>query len=324
LSESRNKTFEAIIKAIKEHGKVLIAGHHNPDGDCIGACFAMALVFAGMGVEPVILLEPFAENYNFLDGAEYVYKGDISAVDGGAMLCLDCATRDRLGDFEPLLDQAEFTAVIDHHISEKPPFAQLNIIDGKAAATCEILCELLSGIGVEITRSAAAALYAGIVFDSGCFRHTSTTPRTYEIAASLLETGIDFNLIQRKIMYEHSPTQAKAFAAAILGMRIVPELNFAITGLTHSQMSDIGAVSTDLEGIVEYMLNTRGVEIAALLSERNPGTVTISFRSIKLNVRGIANALGGGGHIHAAGCKQSGTVDEAAETVIKAVKEARG
>jgi phosphoesterase RecJ-like protein len=175
-----------------------------------------------------------------------------------------------------------------------------------------------------ITEETAAALYTGIITDTGCFRHKSTTPRTLEVAAKLLKYGINFNEIQRRVIYEHSVTESRLLAAAINNMKVLPDIKLAISAVSKEQMQEIGAVPTDLEGIVEYILNTKGVESSALLSEREKNVVHISLRSTRINVRDIAAAVNGGGHIHAAGGRHYGTVEEAFEIITKAMREAYG
>ncbi|MCL2704180.1 MAG: DHH family phosphoesterase [Defluviitaleaceae bacterium] len=319
-----SKNFTKVFNAAKKSGHVLIAGHHNPDGDTIGACFALALAFAQKGITPVVLLEPFSERFGFLRGAEYIYNGDIDALNGDILICVDCAAKDRLGKPQGLIDRVKTVVSIDHHDSaDDPPFADINIVDGLAAATCELLYFLINPI-FKITPDIAAALYTGIVTDTGCFRHKSTSPRTYDAAARLLERGIDFNMIQRRVVYEHSPTEAAIFAAAIGGMNILSDIKLAVTALSYELMTSAGAVSTDLEGIADYMLNTRGAEVSALLTERKPGIINISLRSTGLNVREIARKLNGGGHVHAAGGSVRGSIEEVTELVIKMIGEANG
>lgn len=314
--------FKRVVDAALEHGRVFIAGHINPDGDAVGSCFALAVYFAHLGIVPCILLEEFSDRFDALPGAEYVHRGQ-EIVDGEVLICLDCATKERLGPALSLFDRAALTVAIDHHVSNTL-YSMINIIDDKASSACELMYLLLEGIGAGITIDMAEALYTGIIADTGCFRHSSTTARTHIVTAKLIQTGVDFGGIIRKVIYEHSEVEAAAFAAVINGMRIVPDLRLALSGLDYEQLESIGAKGSDLEGIVEYMLNTVGVEAAAMLSEREPGLVNVSLRSVKLNVNEIAKTFGGGGHVNAAGCRLRGTMREAADMIEQAVRKVYG
>ena len=316
--------FNLVINAARKSKSVIISGHQNPDGDAVGSCFALALAFANLDIKPIVMLEPYSARYDFITGSQYLSQNlypDNFIPDTEVAISLDCANKERLGPGLEPFEKASIKVVIDHHVSNSL-YGTVNIIDEKASSTCELLLNLLDGSGVEITPDIASALFAGIITDTGGFRHNSTTPRTFLAAARLLETGIDISQIQRQAVYEHSPVEASVFALAVGGMRIVPELKLAVAGLTHDQMWERGATGTDLDGIAEYMLNTRGIEVSALLSERKPGLINISLRSTELNVNKIAGSFSGGGHVNAAGCRISGDIPMAIETIIQAVRTA--
>jgi len=315
LSQQKND-FLNIVNKVRERGKVLIAAHHNPDGDAVGACFAMANFFAGLGVKPSIILEEYPSRYNFLERRNFFEPNE---TDGEILFCLDCGDLERLNHAADIFKKAGLTVNIDHHLSNSM-FADINIVDVKAASVCEILYELINDAGFEVTKDIAEALYTGIVTDTNAFRNKNTTPRTLRVTACLHEKGIDFNMIQKTaVYYQHSMSEAKIFAAAVGGMRFIPDIKLNIAAVTNKQMEEAGAIPADLEGIAEYMLNIVGVETAVLLSERVPGSVNLSFRSLHLNVRDIAEKFGGGGHIHAAGGKVEGSLEKVCANVINMV-----
>ena len=308
-------------------GSIFITGHTNPDGDCIGACFALALALRQMGKFPMIVLEEFSSRFDFLSGHEFLYKGCVSDIDKiDVLFCLDCAAVERLGIARPLVAKADLVVNIDHHASadEREPFADINIIESKAAAACEILYEILVQNGVEITKNIAEALYVGILTDTGCFRHPTTTPKLHRIAAALHETGIDFSDVQQRVVYDQTPVEAAAFSAAIASTKIHDDMKIATAFLTYDDMQRIGAKPMDLEGIVGYIRSIKNVEIAAFFSEREKGKVHISLRSKTKSVREIAARLDGGGHDQAAGCRFVGNVKEAIAAVLSLARELYG
>ncbi|MCL2407487.1 MAG: tRNA pseudouridine(55) synthase TruB [Defluviitaleaceae bacterium] len=323
--------FKTALEAAKHHGTAIIAGHTDPDGDCVGACFALALAFTQIGVKPVILLESFGDSFAYLNGAEYIFTGDLNGVNITApFFAVDCADKTRLGRFAGLLSEDRLFINIDHHRKEFELAdnlgMEIDITDTAAAATCELLFHLLKNVGIEITKDIAAALYTGIVTDTGGFRHKSTTSGTMRVSAILMEAGIDFNYIRRKNLHEHTAKQAYMLALAVSSMKVYDDCKLAIGTVEHSQFIAYDAVANDFEGVADYLLNTEGVEVAALITGREVGSFNISLRSLYINTQNIAVKLGGGGHVHASGCKFSGSLEEAKALLLSLVVEeqARG
>ncbi len=189
-------------------GYVYIAGHSNPDSDSVGSCFALALAMRGIGVEPVILLDKFSDKYSFLKGNAYVFNGIKYDMAPDVMVCLDCATKERLGAAETIFNNARETYNIDHHISNDL-YASVNIVEPLSSSTCEVVYGFIKNMGVKITKDIAAALYTGIIGDTGSFKHSCVTPETHLITGELLRAGINFSDIQRRTLYEHSFTEAR-------------------------------------------------------------------------------------------------------------------
>jgi phosphoesterase RecJ-like protein len=309
-----------LLNDCRNAGRVYIAGHKNPDGDAVGACFALALAMRGVGVEPVVLLDAYSEKFSFLAGNEFVYAGGPESLAPEVLICLDCASDERLGHACFILERAKVSYNIDHH-GGNTLYADYNIVDAGKASSSEMVYGLIKDLEVPLTKDIAAALYTGIIGDTGAFRHSSCTPETHIITAELLRTGFDFSRVQRLTIYEHSLTETKIFAEAIRGLTIVPKLNFAYSCLGMAQLNAAGAKGIDLDGIPEYLLNTRGVETSALLSEREDGVVYISLRSVRINVRSVAERFGGGGHMNAAGFRMRAGMDAALEALSGGIKE---
>ena len=302
------------MKNIEKADTVYITGHINPDGDCIGSTFAFALAMAGLGKKPVILIEDYSERYNVLKGNEYVFKGDYDSIKPDVMFSIDCADIERLGNAKAVFERARYTCNIDHHISNTN-FADENIVNGKASSACEVVYEIIKD-EVNIDRDIATALYTGILTDTGGFMHNCTSERTHQIAGILVSMGVDTPYIHTKFLMEHSFTEVKIFAKALEKMRI--ENNVAYTFVTKEEMESCGALPTDLDGIVSYLLNTEGVEVSLFASEREDDIVKLSFRSKKINVNEIASLFGGGGHILASGASAKGNIED---VVNKALNE---
>lgn len=304
------------LYGILSRGKnFVISGHINPDGDAVSSCLAMALSIKMLGGNPIVLLGEHSKRYNDLAGREFIYKGDWETVSGDVFIALDCATKHRLLAAETVFDRTPVTVNIDHHISNNN-FATYNYVNPNASSTCEVVYELINN-SIPINLEIATALYTGIVFDTGGFRHKSTTHDTFEIAAKLVRFGIDFSKIQREIIHSHSYEEAKIFGIALKNLEMIKGTSIGVSYLTVEDMQSAKAKYSDLDNIVEYVLNTDGVEVALLFSEREDKTVKASMRSTGLNLIPIASKFGGGGHKNAAGASLECGLKEAIQAVAE-------
>jgi len=309
----------AFLRAIDMHENIVIAGHVNPDGDAVGACFAMALFAASRGKKPVLLLGTYAPQYDCLRGREFLWRGNWADVPCDLFIALDCGGKDRLGAAQSIFDRADMTVNIDHHASNDG-FAMLNCVDIHKSSASELLYTILRGMA-PVDTEMASALFAGIVFDTGGFRHSSATADTFTVTAELLRLGIDASTLQRKVIYTHSVPATRIFSTALAKARFSANAPIVYTALTHVDMDAAGAKPHDLERIVDYLLDIEGAAVSILVSEREGNICKISLRSRKLNVNAIAAQFGGGGHQKAAGASIVGTADEALTAILAACEE---
>jgi len=179
----------------------------------------------------------------------------------------------------------------------------------------------------------ATCIYAGIIGDTGGFRYSSTSQKTMEIAAKLMATGIDFPYIYAEILHKHSFAAAKAFGMALANCESAADGRIVYTYLTREMLATAGADSSDMDNVVEYLMSTRGAEVAIFFYERHqqvksdspapPATspdeakkIKVSMRSKGLHIGRIAAELGGGGHRMAAGCTVLGNIQDVMQDVL--------
>lgn len=303
-----------IPEDIKNINTVYIAGHINPDGDAVGSCFAFAFAMKKLGKKPVILLDKYDPRYDILNGREYIYTGDYDELQPDIFFALDCGSKERLGKAESVFDRAKFKYNIDHHISNSG-YGDINIINGYASSASEIVYEIISKFA-PIDKLIATAIYTGILTDTDGFMHNCTSERTHQIAGKLVAYGVDTPVIHSKILKEHSLIQAKVFAKAITNL--VVENGISYTTLTAEEMKSCGADASDLDGIVEYILNINGVNVSMFATERKNNIVKLSFRSRTIDVNEVASLYGGGGHKLAAGAS---VCNKPLDIVVKEVSE---
>jgi len=266
-----------------------------------------------------VLLHDYSEIFDCIPGREFRFTGDFDSISPDVFLSLDCGSKERLGKYAAVFDKSKTTINIDHHMSNDR-FAQYNLIDESASSTCQILFTLIS-MYVPICDDTAAALYAGIVYDTGGFRHSCTTPKTHEITAMLLGINFNHSEIYNRLMHIRSLREARCFGTALLNVRLSDDGTVAYGSLSDEELGALDATGKDLEGIAEYMLGIRGVEAAVFAYATDADNCKLSFRSVGIDVGTIAKNMGGGGHMLAAGCNLNSGVDAALSMAVTAVYE---
>lgn len=310
-------SLEEIREILMSSNNILIAGHVNPDGDCIGACFGLGLALKKAGKQVWVSLEKYNKKFHVIPGNELVAECP-AGITPGLFAALDCADKQRIGGAVEAFAKAPVTVCIDHHATNTG-LADYNFIMPNASSTSELIYHLVQGI-TEIDKDIAGAIYAGIVYDTGGFRHGCTGSETYRIAGELLKTGIDFTTIYNELMYRHSYTETKIFTRALVNLTVRDDCPVVYSYVSREDLKETGATGQDLDGTVEYLLNIRGIEVSFFVYEKNNKQVKVSFRSKGKNVGGIAAAFGGGGHHNAAGCTLDDSIDSAVAKVISILK----
>ncbi len=311
-----------IADALKNAENVVLSGHTNPDGDAIGSCLALASALRLMGKPVYVLLEEYSPKYNVIPGRELIYKDEYSSLNPDVFVSLDCAIPDRMGRPSKLFKRARMRICIDHHIAEKL-YGHLNYVDREASSTGELVFNLIKHLPVVPDKNIYTAIYAALVSDTGGFRHSSTKKSTLLAAAEIIE-HIDFNDVYNELMFRHSLPETKILSRTIEKTTIDPQYPIAYTTLTSQDYADCGATYKDLDGVVEYILGIRGVQVSMLVydkSEKKPGEVKVSLRSRRLNVSAIASKFGGGGHHLAAGASLTTDMQSAVSIVLDEIKK---
>jgi len=320
---------------------IIIAGHVDPDGDCIGSCFALAHALAFFGKKPVILHDNYPARYDYLAGAghsvseirsdtellthvsgrDYLHSGDTNGLKCDVFVVVDCGDKKRLSARSLLMfESCPITINIDHHISNDN-FAKHNLVDSAAPSTCEIIYRLIIGTSVPITTDIASALYTGIVCDTGSFRFSNTTPETLEIAAHLMRTGIKHQNIQQAVFHRTKGAVA-AVGLCVRNMSFLEGYPITYSIMASEDLKKAGINTSDLSDLAAFLRNVEGIDLSITFSERPDGRVKVSLRSITADVNAIASRFGGGGHINAAGALIEGKMDEIVKNVLEQAKAA--
>ena len=318
---------DEIRALISNRDNFYISGHVNPDGDSIGACFGLGLALEKMGKKVQVLLEAFHSKYTVIPGNHLIWDGTdpLSEPDDATLICVDCADISRLtGHAKSMAETLSHTICIDHHYSNTS-FAKYNFVDGTASSTCEMVYRLLDNF-VALNQDIASALYAGMVSDTGGFRHAATSKDTLEAVSNLISLGIPFTEIYTELVHLRTYTEIKLLTRVLNSCRRSQDAQIVHACVPQDMMIGFegtpDATINDLEGVVEYLLNIRRAKVSLLVYDRGGGEVKISLRSRKINVGAIAQQFGGGGHRLAAGATIKGNVFEVRDKVLPLIEEA--
>ena len=288
-----------VCRRMRAETGVALAVHEKPDTDALGAAAGMLDLFAQLGAEARLYVSPAEklplESYLLPAGA--VERG--MPAPGLPLYALDCGAQPRLA-----LERTSgfpFLVDIDHH-HDNTRYGDLVYVRGDASSTSEMVCDIARALGLAPSAPAATALYAGISFDSGHFRHASTSAHTFATAAWLAESGVDVTAVYRELYEQRSSASLRLWAHAVLAAQAVAEGRGLVAQLLLSDYEAAGAHEDETEGIVESLRAVDGVEVAALVKEQSDGRrVRVSLRSSGLDVSAVAARQGGGGHRMAAG-----------------------
>lgn len=293
-----------------------ITGHVRPDGDCVGSNLALynyaVKNFPDMKVD--VFLEKPTDKLSFIRGFDKINSDYASDTVYDIMICLDSASKERIGRANKFFKTAALTVNIDHHVSN-PEYADLNHVEGNSSSACEVLYGLLDP--EKLDRDIAIALYTGIIYDTGVFKYGSTSPDTMRIAAALMEYGIPTNYIVDSSFYAKSYDENRIFGYALMNSTLAYDGRVIYSSITKQDLKDFGVSSRELEGIVSQLRLTIGIQCAVFLSEIGPLEYKVSLRSgDEIDVNVIASKFGGGGHVRAAGATLHGTRDECMQALL--------
>jgi bifunctional oligoribonuclease and PAP phosphatase NrnA len=315
--------FQSVAKALMGARRIASLCHENPDADTLGAAIAIALIAERLGKEyEIIAPQRPAAMYAFLPRFDEIVLEPSGTADV-AVVC-DAATLERIGPMASThrewLARAEILN-IDHHATNSG-FGAANLVDSSAAATCQVIGDLLPDLGIEPDVELATALLAGIVRDSHSFADTNTSPRTLRLAATLLEAGAPLAAIYRFLFAEMPYARMLLWGKLLDGLGQRRDGRIVYACLTLAMLEETGTEQPDADGIAEFIAQAKGAEVTLLLRELGPDETRTSIRTSELvDASEIARPFGGGGHVRRAGCTVAAPLGEAVARVLQVCEE---
>ncbi|MDU3724599.1 MAG: bifunctional oligoribonuclease/PAP phosphatase NrnA, partial [Clostridium celatum] len=276
-------TLSQIANLILEGKKIGITYHVSPDGDAVGSVLALLNALRSLNKECyVISKDSVSDNLKYLKGSDEI-TGDITEAkdETDIIVVLDCGNLDRVS-----ANLEEFTGKIiniDHHLSNDK-YGDINYIDSKAAATAEIIFELVNIMGIDfsiendITKDIGTCIYTSIVTDTGGFRHSNVTDRTHNICSTLKKINVNNTFIYQSLFDNKEFNRIKIIGKALSKMELILGGKVALIELNKTFADEFGGEIGDTSDIISYGLQIKGVEVTLLLKEVEDG-VKASLRA---------------------------------------------
>lgn len=311
-------TVSELYQYVDSANQPYIIGHNNPDGDCIGATTALALLFRKLGRDVPVLLIDVPDTYDFLPVDEFLSEEIPTHCD--LMIALDSGDKDRFGYFNGVVDNATRLINIDHHDSN-PNYGDKNYVLSDMSSTCELLYSMIDDMSL-MDQDIAKCLYTGIVYDTGVFKHSNTTKSTHKVAGELIETGINFSEIIDHVFYYKSVKSLKVRKVAIERLELLEQDKVSFTYVNLSDMKALNAVKKNTEGIIQMITEIYGIKCSVFIYEIKEGIFKVSLRGKDdMNVCEVAQVFGGGGHIKASGCTVEASIEEVKEKLLVEIRK---
>ena len=298
-----------LIEMIETAETIAVLGHIHPDGDCVGSCLAVCNYIREQYPEKVVqvYLEKPPVKFNYLKYFDEICQDAHTGKTYDLCICLDSAALDRLGEFAAYLDSAQASICLDHHVTNSG-YAQENFVL-EASSASEVVYGFLDLD--KISKETAECIYTGILHDTNVFKNSNTTEHTMEVAGKMMSKGINFAKIIDESFYRKTYVQNQILGRALLESVVFLHGTCIFSVVRRRDMEFYGVESNDLDGIVDQMRITEGVEVAIFLYEIENHVFKVSMRSNNyVNVSKVAAYFGGGGHIRASGCTMNGSVHD--------------
>lgn len=305
-----------VLSRLLKAERILLLCHKNPDGDTLGSAAALYWALKKLGKEEVAVLcadlIPARYDYMKIERFEGQFEPDyVVAVDVASIQLFGDAVR----EYSERVDLC-----IDHHASNSGYAGEL-YLDAGAAATAEIIYELIGKMGVEIDPLLADCLYTGLSTDTGCFQFGNTTARTHIIAAALMEAGANIRDLNIVLFGTKSHARLAIERIALANLEYYFDDRCALIYMTREQIESTGVEASDLESITSLPRQIEGVQVGVTLRQQPSGSYKISVRTVPgVDACAICRRLGGGGHDQAAGCELVGGLDNAKAAVLAEVE----
>ena len=314
---------DQIIGLIEKSSSILVSSHLRPDGDATGSLSGLvkSLRKAGKKVDAA-LLDGIPERFGFVFPEPNLLQSDKIDSDHDLIIVLDSGDDTRTGIVYNR-DKAKTKLVnIDHHASNTN-FGDYNFVDTGASSTCEMIAGLIQRAGLPLDQDVALSLLLGLITDSRSFQNEGLRPSAHLAAALLLGTGVDNSPILTTLNSGRSEPDLRVQGFGLCNFKLECEKALATLVIKDSDLQKLNAEISNIfgSGIFNILTSMKSTKASVVIFERNDGMSFCEFRSRGgIDVKEVAVAMGGGGHIPASGCSRQAPVEEVAAEAIERMK----
>ena len=313
---------QKLSEFLSAYENFIIAGHKEPDGDCIGSCLAMSFFLKRKNKNCILMSAgPFKrteiKEYENLFTNKLEISDKINPKTTG-LIILDCSGFDRIGEIAELLKDFNYI-IIDHHATNTEK-SDSSLIMTDAPSTTYLIQSIIEEMEGKLTKEEADALFFGLCTDTGFFRHLDDrSAEVFAHASRLIEAGANPKQTFMKM------NGGKKFESRLLISRILNRMKSYYDGKliisyeTYDDLKELGLESRDSDILYQLIQTMEGVEAICIVRQESPTHCSVGFRSLdKVDVSKIASSFGGGGHKQASGLYIEGKFDELIPKFIEA------
>ena len=296
---------------------ILLICHKNPDGDTLGSASGLMHALRKMGKTCAVLChDEIPSKYDFLN--IQLFEGQFVPQ---FVVAVDVADKKLMGEkTHPYSENVNLC--IDHHGSNTQ-YAQYLCCDSDSPAAAQLMVQVVQNMGVEFDSQIADCLYTGIMTDTGCFKFSSTTSETHRIGALLMDAGAHHTMISTKFFMSRSRKTIELEKHALNTLEFLFDGRCALIVLPKDLLERLDAKQGDIEGISAIPRAIEGVDVGITLRQNSLDSIKISVRTSEdADACKIAQGLGGGGHVRAAGCEFHGSLEDARAAILREVEKA--
>lgn len=337
-----NSSISEMAAKLRPCSRIVVLTHAKPDGDAAGSSAAVVRSLnkaAGKPVATAWHAGPMPPWFPVIMGETPALilprEGPPADAEADAIVIVDTGSWPQLEHVRSWLSwQADQAMILDHHVHGDADVATKRVIDTSAASAAQVVAPLCAEIlGVKSTDQlppdVADALYLGVASDTGWFRHSNVSPNVFEFAAALLRAGARHVPLYQATEQQEGESRLRLMARALDSLRMLEGGKLAVCSLTLDDFTQTGAQAGESGGFVDLPMGVASVKVSAVLTEvesRDGSPLTkISLRSKEgdkaIDVNRLTRALGGGGHIRAAGARVSMTLSQTRDAIVRLFRE---
>ncbi|NIP42064.1 MAG: bifunctional oligoribonuclease/PAP phosphatase NrnA [candidate division Zixibacteria bacterium] len=326
VTAAENKLIEDILELVHSRSNILLSSHVGPDGDSLGSQIAFYHYLKSIGKNVWIYNQGHIPHYfhGFKDLDLIVVepeKWDVPPEGFDLVIIFECTSLDRIGDVSNLVKDNVDIVNIDHH-PENDEYGKINYLDASASSAGEMVYRILKKSGYKIDPDTATYIYIAILTDTGRFHFTSTSPECLHAAADLVASGVNVKELTDQIYYNFTEDQLRFTAEIVSRMETHLDGRVCFLTLREAELKERGLKYGDMEGLVEWTMRVRKVQVGALFKDTKPNFSKISLRSQgNIDVCKLAHRFNGGGHSNAAGCHIEADLETAKKILLEALEE---